>query len=301
MNRKYDFLMDSRFQGNHAVEPTPYQLPIGSPALRQKQMRAMPGTLLDLRLGREVRFDQMIAALDAFSFIAVGEQHDDAQHHQFQADVVRALAKRPRPVTVGVEMFHRTNLAPLALWTLGRLSEEEFIEQSQWKTQWGFEYVLYKPIFDAVRELRLRMIGLNMPRDIVRKVGREGWNALSAEERMGVPDLDLNQNDHKRLFESLMGGHPMGAAGANIYAAQVLWDTGMADTALRYHEQQRLGRDAAFVILAGNGHVMYGQGITLRIAQRSTLPCATIVCLTANEPMVVSRTLADYLYVAAAR
>jgi hypothetical protein len=57
----------------------------------------------------------------------------------------------------------------------------------------------------------------------------------------------------------------------------------------------------AFVIIAGNGHVMYGRGISLRLSMRTSLPCATIVCLNAekeNEPMEVSRSLADFAYFA---
>jgi uncharacterized iron-regulated protein len=212
------------YQSENTVSP--YLLPIGEPTLSRKRARLLPGSLTDLRAGRNVSFERMIALLDRANFVLVGEQHDNAHHHQFQADVIRALARRGRPVIVGMEMFHRTNQYPLDLWTLGRLSEQEFIEQSQWKTQWGFDYALYKPIFDVVKEFRLRLAGLNIPRDIVRKVGRQGWESLTSEEKMGVPDLDLDRREHRMLFEGLMGGHPLGAGGENIYAAQVLWDIG---------------------------------------------------------------------------
>lgn len=279
---------------------SPYLLPIGEPSLSRKKIRLLPGSLTDLRAGRGVAFERMIASLDRANFVLVGEQHDQANHHQFQADVIKALVRRGRPVMVGMEMFHRTNQYPLDLWTLGRLNEQEFIEQSQWKTQWGFDYALYKPIFDVVKEFRLRLTGLNIPREIVRKVGRQGWGALTPEEKMGVPELDLNRHEHRTLFNSLMGGHPPGQGGENLYAAQVLWDTGMADSALKYWERAMPPSNTAFVIVAGNGHVMYGQGINLRLTMRTGMPCATIVCLNPEkqgETLEVSRSLADFAYV----
>jgi len=97
-----------------------------------------------------------------------------------------------------------------------------------------------------------------------------------------------------------MGGHPPGPGGENIYAAQVLWDTGMAHSALQYYERARLSSSTAFVIVAGNGHVMYGQGISLRLSMRTNLPCATIVCLNQEkegEAIEVSRSLADFVTV----
>jgi uncharacterized iron-regulated protein len=279
---------------------SPYLLSIGEPLLSRKRMRLRSGSLTDLRAGKGIAFDRMITSLDRVNFVLVGEQHDNANHHRFQADVIRGLARRGRPVIVGMEMFHRTNQYPLDLWTLGRLNEQEFIEQSQWKTQWGFDYTIYKPIFDVVKEFRLRLTGLNIPREIVRKVGRQGWGALTPEEKMGVPELDLNRREHRTLFNSLMGGHPPGPGGENIYAAQVLWDTGMADSALKYWERAMPSSNTAFVIVAGNGHVMYGQGISLRLTMRTDLPCATIVCLNAEnqgETIEVSRSLADFAYV----
>lgn len=283
------------------VAGSPYTLSIGNPALKGRRLKLKPGMITDLHSGKNITFEQLIAALDRFPFIFVGENHDNPHHHQFQAELIRGLVQRGRPVLVGMEMFSRTKQYPLDLWTLGRLTESEFIELSEWKRQWGFDYRLYKPVFDTVKEFRLRLVGLNLPRAIVSKVGREGWQALSEEERMGVPDLDLSHAEHRQLFEAMMAGHPPGPGLEKMYAAQVLWDTAMADSIIRYLERTPPSAHLAFVVLAGNGHVMYGLGIPLRLMQRTSLPSATIVCLAQDQdsqPLWVSRSLADYVYVA---
>jgi uncharacterized iron-regulated protein len=246
----------------------------------------------------------MIRQLEAATFILIGEQHDNAQHHLFQAQVIEGLVQSGRSVIVGMEMFDRTKQYPLNLWTLNRLSGAEFIEQSEWQTQWGFDFALYRPIFEVVYRHRLRLVGLNVPRALVRQTARQGWQSVSEAERLGIPDPDLSVEEHRKLFYALLGGeHPTGQAqNDNFYTAQVVWDTGMADTALRYLERTVPSPRLAFVILAGNGHVMYDVGISLCLRMRTQLPTRVITPLPPSaQPMQVRASLGDFVWLPAKR
>ncbi|MER3559589.1 MAG: hypothetical protein C4336_09210 [Armatimonadota bacterium] len=282
------------------AESSVYTMSIGD-RRRQRLLRVPPGTIMDTRRRRPLTMSQLVDTLEPSLFILVGEQHDNANHHQFQASVIEALTLTGRAVIVGMEMFDRTVQYPLNLWTLNRLSEAEFIEQSQWKQQWGFDYALYRPIFEVVRRYRLRLVALNVPRALVRQVGRNGWQSVPPEDRLGIPDLELSNSEHRALFTTLMSGHPpTGAQGENIYSAQVLWDTAMADSAIRYLQRTVPSDRLAFVILAGNGHVMYDVGISLRLRQRGYTQTATLVCLPdSQQPIVVRAALADFIYLPA--
>ncbi|OYT73752.1 MAG: hypothetical protein CFK49_03155 [Armatimonadetes bacterium JP3_11] len=275
-----------------------YTLPIGDPR-RQYLITVRPNEIRDTHQRRSVSLQQMIRLLEPATFILIGEQHDNPQHHQFQAQVIEGLVQIGRSVIVGMEMFDRTKQYPLNLWTLNRLSEAEFIEQSEWKTQWGFDFALYRPIFEVVYRYRLRLVGLNVPRAIVRQTARAGWQSVPETERMGIPDPDLSVEEHRKLFYALLGGgHPTGQQqNDNFYAAQVVWDTAMADAALRYLERTVPSPRLAFVIIAGNGHVMYDVGISLRIRMRSNLPTRVITPLPPSEkPMRVRAALGDFLW-----
>ncbi len=280
-----------------SAERSVYTLPIGNPK-RQRILPVPPNTLIEMQRGRPIALTQLPAFVKDTTFILIGEQHDNAQHHQFQAQVIETLVQAGRAVIVGMEMFDRTKQYPLNLWTLNRLSESEFIELSDWKNQWGFDFALYRPIFEVVFRYRLRLVALNVPRALVRRVAREGWASVPPDERLGLPDPDFSQRDHRLLFEALMGGHPVATPQAdNFYTAQVVWDIGMADSALRYLERTVPSPNLAFVILAGNGHVMYDVGISLRIRQRSNHTTATIVCLPPQQkPILVRASLADFVW-----
>ncbi|KAA0234328.1 MAG: hypothetical protein EDM74_12720 [Armatimonadetes bacterium] len=272
----------------------PLQLPIGRPGILEVGLGEMRSTIT----GKLASPDDVAAAADGHRFVYLGESHDRARHHEMQAAIVEALVRRDRTVIVGFEMFTRPVQDELNPWTLGWLSEDEFIERSQWKTQWGFDYGLYRPIFEAVRRNRLPMVALNVPRDWVRAVGRGGPSALTPEQSSQVPPLYLANSDHRSVFEALMGGHPVsGTQGENIYAAQVLWDEGMADTALRYLDRFPKSASTVFVVIAGSGHVMYGQGINYRIDRRTGERGVTVMMAEGEGPTRVARGIGEFVYV----
>jgi len=52
-----------------------------------------------------------------------------------------------------------------------------------------------------------------------------------------------------------------------------------------------------FVVIAGSGHVMYGQGINYRIGKRNNAKGLTVVMAESDDPLTVSNGLADYVLV----
>lgn len=276
-----------------AQATSPNLLPLGA----KGTVAVAPGKIVATRSGAEVDVDAIAAAADGQRFVYLGESHDNPDHHRMQAAVIDALARRGRDVVVGFEMFTRPVQDSLNPWTLGWWSEEEFIARSDWKTQWGFDFALYRPIFESVRKHRLPMVALNVPRDWVRTVGKEGPAGLSAQQQAEVPPIDVTDRSHRTVFEAMMGGHPVsGTQGENMYAAMVLWDVGMADSALKYLNAMPPNRNSVMVVVAGSGHVMYGLGINGRVAKRTGERGITVVMVSSEGPETVSRGLADFVY-----
>lgn len=258
---------------------------------------AQPGWVRTLD-GQAASPADVAAAADGVRFVFVGESHDNADHHLAQAAVIEALVARGRRVAVGFEMFTRDNQASLAPWSLGRWEEATFIERAQWKTQWGFDFALYRPIFESVRRHGLEMVALNVPRQWVRDVARNGPQTLEGERRSWVPSLDLGQAGHRQVFDALMDGHPPGSALDGMYAGQVTWDTGMAQSALDAMAKSP-NPNRVMVVVAGIGHMMYGQGINLRIAMRTGERTVSAACIESDGPRRVSRGIADFVFTAA--
>src|ERR1019366_954622 len=129
--------------------PDPDRLAIG----RGGTMSVAPGGFADLRGGKASTFEEFITATDHSRFIYIGEQHATVAHQELEARVIHALQARGRTVIVGVEMFQRPKQDVLDQWSAGKLAEGDFLAAGDWKTQWGFDYKFYRPVFEAVREL----------------------------------------------------------------------------------------------------------------------------------------------------
>jgi uncharacterized iron-regulated protein len=258
------------------------------------------GRMVEMRTLRDVTPEEIAEAADGARFVYLGEGHTNPEHHKMQARIIDALVKHGRDVIVGFEMFTRPKQDDLNPWTLGWWAEDEFMRRSEWKTQWGYDFALYRPIFEVVRANRLPMIALNVPRDWVRAVGRGGISALSSDQRSQLPaDIDLGWKSHKAVFAAMMGGHPMsGTSGDNMYAAQVLWDAGMADSLLKYWDRCPRTPRTVIVVVAGAGHVMYGLGINGRVARRTGERGVTVTMVETADKATVSRGIGDYVFAA---
>lgn len=275
----------------------PNRLQIGRPGLAT----VTPGQIVDLRERSVTSLEGFLKATDRSRFVFLGEQHATAAHQLLEAQVIRGLAARGRKVIVGVEMYQRPTQDVLDDWSAGRLGEEEFLTKSEWKTQWGFPFAFYRPVFEAVRDLKLPILGLNIPRAWVHATATGGFEALPTSAKLQLPaDLFLGNKEHRQIFDAMMGGHSMaGTSMDRMYSALVLWDESMADTALKYLERVPTTRQTVFVVIAGAGHVMYGQGINYRIARRHGGSGTTLVMLESDSPLEVSRGLADFAMVSA--
>lgn len=274
-----------------SLQTDPYLLDIGTPG-RVTVDIGMTSTAT----GRQVGLNDIVKAAEGVRFVFVGESHDQLQHHRTQAAVIRALVAAGRDVVVGFEMFTRDNQAVLAPWTRGFWTADEFVEKSNWKEQWGFDFEIYKPIFEVTKSQGLPMVALNVPRDWIRQIGREGAVSLTPEQREWVPSLYLQDKTHREIFDVMMVGHPPGAQLENTYAAMVAWDEGMADTALAYMDS-RFNSNLVMVVVVGSGHMLYDRGINYRVARRTGESSVNVLCITAEGARQVSRGIADFVFV----
>jgi uncharacterized iron-regulated protein len=274
----------------------PYRLNIGNPG----EVLIQPGTLVETSTGKVVTAKEIAIEAAKHRFLFLGETHETKAHHALQAQIIQELVGSGRKTVVGIEYLTRPMQAPLSRFASRETDRAKFLEEADWKNQWGFDFEAYAPIFEVARELKLPMVALNVPRDWVRAVGRGGLSALTEEQRAELPkEIYLGNENHRKVFVALTGGHPLaGERGENFYSAQVLWDEGMADSAIKWLEKNDPEDNVTFVVLTGSGHVMYGLGINYRVQRRLGKSGPSVVMLTSADPVTVAKGLADYVFVA---
>ena len=237
--------------------------------------------------------------------IYVGETHTSRPDHLLQLMLIEALHQRGKKLAIGMEMFPRTSQPALDRWIDKRdLSEAEFVQQSGYFSVWGYDYRLFRPIFDFARRQRIPLVALNIDRDIVSSVFKNGsLDGLSDEQRQSLPsEMRLDMAGYiERLRAThrmhLQGGQASGSFSGFIQS-QALWDEAMAESIAGYLREHP---DTTMVVLAGSQHTRKDSGIPPRVARRIRVDQASVLNAATNpdSPQELSA-IADYLFFFAA-
>ena len=228
--------------------------------------------------GDRISFHELLSDLEPSSVIFMGENHDQIEQHHCQVRTLQGLIEKNSNVVLGMEIFERSQQSILDQWTEGKLTEEEFLKEVNWETTWGMDYNLYKGLLDEAKTRRLKVLCLNIERELVRKVGQQGITGLSPEDRAKLPEMDLSDKTHRRYIASIYKSHQAGSAKdfENFYQAQCLWDEAMAETLFRFLQSAE-GKGKTVLVIVGSGHVAYEFGIPKRLHRRTPLLYKTII------------------------
>lgn len=238
-----------------ATEPA--EVPVSKLDPRVVERAALPFFGVRVADGERLAPEELLRELSEADVVCVGERHDNPHDHWAQLRVLRGLLARApmrgREVAVGLEMVQRPYQPALDRYLAWEIDERELLEEVEWHERWGYDWAFYRPVAELGRRARLRLLALNAARELTTRVAREGLDALGEDEQKELPELDLTDADHRAWFDEAMRDHPPPVADRDdMYAAQVLWDEQMAESAaawLRGHLPLR-----QLLILAGTGH-----------------------------------------------
>ncbi len=225
-----------------------------------------PATWVVPATGRARTTPDVLARAARTTFVLLGEMHDRPDHHRWQADVIAGLLARRDAVVVGFEMFPRRTQAALDRWTAGELDTPAFLAASDWDAVWGFDPALYMPLFHLARLNRLPMVALNVDRELVARVGREGWDTVPASAREGVGTPAPASDAYRAALDGVFAAHGHAddpAAAQRFVEAQLTWDRALAE-ALVSASQRHPG--ALVVGVMGSGHLERGHGVPHQLA-----------------------------------
>ena len=248
-----------------------FDLEIGDPERKGRLTAVVLDGITDTRTGDLLTPRELAERLADTRILFIGEDHTDMDFHRVQARVLEELHRAGREVMVGLEMFPYTRQDILDEWGGGSLTEEEFVESSDWYGNWGYRWDYYRLIFLFARDNGIPMFAVNIPRDHVRTVRTEGFEGLSAEQAAHMPEsVNTDSDEHRQLFrayfedDDALHVNISEEQGEGMFRAQCTWDAAMGFNA-RMALQRYGGEDAIMVVLIGAGHATYGLGAERQI------------------------------------
>lgn len=112
----------------------------------------------------------IITRAETADYLLIGEQHTSASHHKTQASIIKALAMAQKHPAIGLEMVPATKQPVLDQFNARKLTVEELPVLLDWKTIWGFDFALYKPIFEVAEAYNIPVYGLNISQEVVQSI-----------------------------------------------------------------------------------------------------------------------------------
>jgi len=235
----------------------------------------LPLQFLDLRPSRSL--DHLLPRLSKKRVIYIGERHDHYAHHLAQLQLIRGLYRQNPDMAIGMEMFQRPYQKVLDDYVSGAIGERQMLKQSQWFSRWQFDYRLYRPILRFARQKGIPLVALNLSSERVEQISRLGLDGLPKAERAGLPQqIDRSDEAYRARLKKTFEQHPHrdGQDFSRFLDVQLSWDETMAETAANYlvsNPRRRL------VVLAGDGHLLYGSGIPRRVQRRIAVESAILI------------------------
>ena len=235
----------------------------------------------------------IMAKLAPKRLIYVGEGHTRMEDHKLQLRVIRELLNQGKTLAIGMEMFPHAAQASLDSFIKGEIEEAEFLKKSKYFQAWSFDYRLYRDIINFARQNKIPIIALNIDKESVSKVYKQGGaSELSPEETATLPlDRDLDAPGYRDRIHEVYSQHPGQDEKRfdGFFQSQAIWDEVMAQTIADY-----LGRhpERQMVVLAGLGHVVKENAIPPRVARRLEVDQAVVV---SSNGSAVSPSEADYI------
>jgi uncharacterized iron-regulated protein len=241
-------------------------------------------------------FDAIVDKLLETKIVYVGESHTRFQDHVLQLRVIRALYEHDQKLAIGMEMFNDTAQQTLIEYLNGEFDERDFLKKSHYFTMWGYDYQLYRDIINYAKKHKIPIIALNIEKETVSKVYKEGGiGALSPEEMKTLPEeRDLTINGYRERIAAVFKLHDSPTKTEqnklnDFFQAQTIWDETMAESVTEYMKKNP---DHRMVVIAGMGHTKKDSGIPPRVARRMSLKQAVILNA---EDQSIDPASADYL------
>lgn len=290
----------------HAQAREPFNLDIGDPARKARTVALAVDQIHDTAKGVDVSTDDVAVVLADAAIVLVGEAHTSVESHRVQAQVIAALQRAGRKVSIALEMFpYDAPTAPFDRWLRGGIDEAALLRESGWYDYWGYPWGYYRDIFLLAKQHRLPLRGVNAPRAIVSMVGRRGLAGIGGMERGQLaPTIDTTNEEHKQLFVAYVGGgsdtHGAGMPAEvlqRMVEAQSTWDATMALHAAELIKDNPDPK-AVVVVLVGSGHVAYNLGIARQAKTYTDKRVATVMPIATplGKPEPVRASVADIIW-----
>jgi len=250
----------------------------------------LTGRIWDVAGARFVPMATLVERLSAARFVLLGERHDHAEQHAFQAWILRGLVAAGRRPAVAFEMLGADQADALAQHLARAPGDAAGLGDAVgWAASGWPAWSDYQPIAEAALAAGLPIVAANLPAGAARAVARGDLGALDPAlvraHALDRPAASETQRAMEREIREAHCGQLPEAMVPSMVTAQRARDAQMTERLLAAQ------RDGA-VLIAGAGHVRTDRGVPAYLGPRAA--GATVASMAFVEVATGLTAPADY-------
>jgi uncharacterized iron-regulated protein len=228
---------------------------------------ALTGRIWDVSSARFIDRQSFVTRLARADFVLLGEKHDNPDHHQLQAEILRSLIARRRRPAVGFEMFGLDDATAIAGHLAAAPNDAAGLGGAvNWNKRGWPNWAMYQPIAAAALQAKLRIVATNLPLATARKMSRDGLAALEPSVRR---ELGLDQPLSDAMFVTIAAdirnahcGYGSDESVKAMVSVQRARDAQMAQSLIA------AGDTDGAILVAGAGHVRKDYAIPVYLTHK---------------------------------
>ncbi|MBI4690446.1 MAG: ChaN family lipoprotein [Nitrospirae bacterium] len=254
----------------------------------------MTYNILDTRENIPIDFGMFLSTLTDKDIIYIGEFHQVPEILSFQIDIISGLVLKGFKPSIGLEMFNVLQQKIIDYYIAGVIPFEQMQGLYEMGPE-GFDVTHYISLIDIASRNRLKIIALNIPRNVASAVARHGLNRH--ELKAFSIDEEEIRGCSKKYRETIAGvykKHPHeDITEENFILAQSIKDEMMAETIAYHMTAGALG--LPLIVITGRGHIEYGLGIPERVKEKLSRSVSDTIIAVLYEDERPDEGMADYI------
>jgi uncharacterized iron-regulated protein len=248
-------------------DPRLVDAPVAGRTWVSERHRAHPlvGKIWDVRAGRFVDEATLAAELAQAEFVALGETHDNPDHHLLQARLVRAILAAGRRPALAFEMLTSDQQEAVDAAVARAPKDPDALGKAVgWDASGWPEFAVYRPIFAAGLEAGLPIVAANLRRSEVKAIFSKGREALDEGLRARLAREEPIPEPVMAQLRAEMSASHCGELPDRmlepLILAQRARDARMAERMLA------AGAARGAILVAGSGHARTDRGVPRLLA-----------------------------------
>ncbi len=208
----------------------------------------------------------LTAAVAAADFVALGEVHDNPDHHLLQTRLVRAITAAGRRPALAFEMLDANQQAAVDASLAKAARDPDALGKAvEWAKSGWPEFQLYRPIFAAGLEAGLPIVAANLSKPELKELRAKGREALDAalEVRLAreEPFSETARAALRTEMEESHCGEVPESRLERLVLVQRARDARMAERMVT------AGAERGAILIAGKGHARNDRAVPAIVAK----------------------------------